>query len=183
MTNMKTKPYLLILIGLIAIASLVGCERDKPEVALKEEEAQQEEAFLKEELPPLEEWAKGEWEEEKEEIRLETEKGLTEAMAATSLNMRRLDRAVDKKDWAAISTSSSKIEDLIAGRCVDLYYKKNPSGVPTDFILIGDQFRKTIRLLVQAGDKKDIGQVKLRYDEVSRTCYDCHEKFKKKKEE
>ncbi len=143
---------------------------------------EEEEEFLKEELPPLEEWARKEWEEGKEEISLETKVGLEQAMAATSLNMRRLDRAVDKKDWEAISTSSRKIEELIAGRCVNLYYQKNPAGVPTDFIVIGDQFRRSIRQLILAGDSKDIKVVKQRYDEVSRTCYSCHEKFKKKKE-
>jgi hypothetical protein len=175
----KVKTYFSILAWLLFIALLAGCEREKPEVALKEEE----EEFLKEELPPLEEWAEKEWEEEREEIKLETEKGLNEAMAATSLNMRRLDRAVEKKDWENISTSSRRIEDLIAGRCVNLYYQKNPTGVPTDFILIGDQFRKAIMLLIQAGDRKDIKMIKSRYDEVSRTCYDCHEKFKKKPSE
>lgn len=177
---MKTKPYLILYSVSCILYSLilVGCEREKPEVTMKEEEEQ----FLKEELPPLEEWAKREWEVEKEEMPLETEKGLQEAMAATSLNMRRLDRAVEKKDWDTINTSSRKIEDLIAGRCVNLYYQKNPAGVPTDFILIGDQFRKTIMLLIQAGDRKDAKMTKLRYDEVSRTCYDCHDKFKKKKD-
>jgi hypothetical protein len=179
---MKTKPYLSISIGLVFMALLMGCEREKPKVVLEEEEVKEEEEFLREELPPLEEWAQREWEEEKEEIKLETKTGLEQAMAATSLNMRRLDGAVGKKDWETISATSQKIEDLIAGRCVDLYYQKNPAGVPTDFIVIGDQFRKSIRLLVMAADKKDIKAIKLHYDEVSRTCYDCHQKYKKKKE-
>lgn len=180
---MKTRRYLLLsaVYCLLSTILLVGCEREKPE-ALKEEEAREEEKFLKEELPPLGEWAQKEWEAEKEEIKLETNEGLGQAMEATGLNMRRLDRAVGKKDWEAIAESSRKIEDLIAGRCVNLYYQKNPAGVPTDFILIGDQFRKTIRLLILAGDKKDIKTINLRYDEVSRTCYDCHQKFKKKTE-
>src|SRR3990167_7595364 len=88
---MKIKPYLILYSVSCILYSLllVGCEREKPEVTIKEEEEQ----FLKEELPPLEEWAKREWEAEKEEMPLETEKGLQEAMAATSLNMRRLDRS------------------------------------------------------------------------------------------
>lgn len=171
---MKIKTPLSILVCLF-FALLVSCEREKPEVALKEEE----EEFLKEELPSLEEWARKEWEEGREEIKLETKEGLGQAMEATGLNMRRLDRAVGKKDWESIAESSRKIEELIAGRCVNLYYQKNPAGVPTDFILIGDQFRKAIRSLVLAGDRKDIKAVQLRYDEVSRTCRDCHDKFKK----
>ncbi|HHT9119919.1 MAG TPA: hypothetical protein ACFYD3_05180 [Candidatus Hypogeohydataceae bacterium YC41] len=176
---MKIKAYLYIPIMLVFIALLMSCKREKPEEALKEEEVKQEKEFLKEELPPLEGWAQKQWEEEKE-IKLETEQGLEEAMAATSLNMRRLDRGVQKKDWKVINESSRKIEDLIAGRCVNLYYKKNPAGIPTDFIVIGDQFRRAIRQLILAGDRKDINMVKLRYDEVSRTCSDCHEKFRKK---
>ncbi len=179
---MTTNLHRYICFSVVLFAFLVfGCERDKPKVVVEEEEVKErEEEFLREELPPLEEWAEREWAEEKEEIVLGTKEGLEEAMAATSLNMRRLDRAVQKKDWGSIVESSEKIEALIAGRCVDLYYKKNPAGVPDDFILIGDQFRKTARLLVLAGKKKDVDAVKRRYDDLSLTCSDCHEKFKKR---
>ncbi|MBI5125968.1 MAG: hypothetical protein HZA70_07025, partial [Planctomycetes bacterium] len=63
---MKTRRYLLLstVYCLLSTILLVGCEREKPEVTIKEEEEQ----FLKEELPPLEEWAKKEWEVEKEEM-------------------------------------------------------------------------------------------------------------------
>lgn len=169
----------LVLIFVCLNAPSCKKEEEGPKVALKEEE----EEFFKEELPSLEQWAEKEWKdkewEEEKAPELETTEGLEDAMAATSLHMRRLDGAVKAKNWKQIDTSANRIEDLIAGRCVNLYYRKNPAGVPTDFILIGDRFRISVHALIMAGRKKDLAGVKTYYANVEQSCKDCHERYKK----
>lgn len=178
--KMKRLLSIGLVLLLISVSSLTCKKEEEKKVALKEEEKE----FFKEELPALDEWAKKkwaekEWSKEEEIVELETPKGLQEAMASTSMNMRRLSRGVEKKDWEAVVESATKIEDLIAGRCVNLYYKEHPEGVPTDFVLIGDKFRISIRSLVLAGKARNISSVQSNFDKVQQTCKDCHNIYKK----
>lgn len=175
---MKNVLYLGLILLLISVNSM-SCKKEPEEttVALREEEE-----FFREELPKLEEWAEKEWEErewvEEEPVELETVGGLKEAMAATSRAMRELGRSVSKENWKAIVDSGRKVEDLIAGRCVTLYYKQHPSGVPTQFIIIGDRFRNSIHSLVMAANAGNADVVRSNFLSVKSTCKDCHKLFK-----
>ncbi len=143
----------------------------------------EEEEFFQEEIPSLDEWAQqewqeAEWEEEEEPIELETAGGLKEAMAATSRAMRQLTRSVKKDDFEEVIDSGTRVEDLIAGRCVTLYFKQHPSGIPTDFIVIGDRFRTSIQALVREAKAGRAEGVRDEYVKVKATCKGCHNLFK-----
>ncbi|MCB7128297.1 MAG: hypothetical protein J3T61_02015 [Candidatus Brocadiales bacterium] len=190
---MKKSLYLGLMLLLFISVNTVSCERaeEEPEeetmVALREEE----EEFFGEKIPALEEWAEQEWEErapvEEEEgeepVELETPGGLKEAMAATSRAMRRLSRSVKKDNWEGIKDSGKQVEDLIAGRCVTLYFKQHPSGVPTEFIIIGDRFRAAIQSLVRGAKGRNSNDVLREFFVVKGTCKDCHKLFKEKDDE
>lgn len=177
------KALYLGLILLLVFVNSISCKKKEPEeelVVLREDEKE----FFQEEIPSLEEWATQEWkergllEEEEQPIELETPGGLKEAMAATSRAMRQLSRSVNKDDWTAIIDSGRKVEDLIAGRCVTLYFKQHPSGVPTDFIVIGDRFRNSIQALVREARAGRSDVVRDEFIKVKATCKDCHKLFK-----
>ena len=178
-----SKALYLCLILLLVSVNLISCRKKEPEeqqVVLKEEEKE----FFKEEIPPLEEWATQEWEEREvteaePPIELETPGGLKEAMASTSRAVRELSRSVEKDDWEEIKNSGRKVEDLIAGRCVTIYFKQHPSGVPTDFIVIGDRFRNSIQALVREAQAGRGDLVRDEFGKVKATCKDCHKLFKK----
>ncbi len=177
---MKKILCLGLVLMLISMSS-ISCKKEPEEVTVAQKE--EEEEFFKEELPRLEEWAEKEWEErewvEEEPIELETTGGLKEAMAATSRAMRQLSRSVKKENWETIVDSGRKVEDLIAGRCVTLYYKQHPSGVPTQFIVIGDRFRNAIHSLVMAARASNSEGVLSNFLTVKGTCKDCHKLFRK----
>lgn len=174
--------YLCLILLLVSVNS-ISCRKKEPEeqqVVLKEEEKE----FFEEEIPSLEEWATQEWEqreipEAEPPIELETAGGLKDAMAATSRAMRELSRSVEKDDWGEIKSSGQRVEDLIAGRCVTLYFKQHPSGVPTDFIVIGDRFRNSIQALVREARAGRSDLVRDEFSKVKASCKDCHKLFKK----
>ncbi|MEE9200039.1 MAG: hypothetical protein V3V45_01195 [Candidatus Brocadiales bacterium] len=180
------KALCLVLILLFIAAQATSC-RKRPEeetvVALREEE----EEFFKEEIPPLDEWAEQEWDgrklEEEEPIELKTTGGLKEAMAATSRAMRRLSRSIKKEDWEETKASGKEVEDLIAGRCITLYYRQHTSGVPTEFIIVGDRFRVAIHSLIMAARGRNTRDVQREFTVVRGTCKACHKLFKEKDEE
>jgi hypothetical protein len=187
---MKTTLYLALALLFVSV-SFVSCDKgpdtytdtdtdtdDETTVALMEEEE-----FFQDEIPSLDEWAQqewqeAEWEEEEEPIELETTGGLKEAMAATSRAMRKLTRSVKKDDFEEVIDSGTRVEDLIAGRCVTLYFKQHPSGIPTDFIIIGDRFRTSIQALVREAKAGRAEGVRDEYVKVKATCKGCHDLFK-----
>lgn len=180
------KALCLVLILLFVTVHATSCRKQPEEetvVALREEE----EEFFKEEIPPLDEWAEQEWEgrelEEEEPIELKTSGGLKEAMAATSRAMRRLSRSIKKEDWEETKASGKEVEDLIAGRCITLYYRQHTSGVPTEFIIVGDRFRIAIHSLIMAARGRNTRDVQREFSVVRGTCKDCHKLFKEKDEE
>ncbi len=177
---MRTTLYLGLILLLIS-AGLTSCKKEDEEVTVVQLE--EEEEFFKEEIPGLDEWAEQEWEKrewvEEEPIELATTGGLKEAMAATSRAMRQLSRSVKKDDWEEIKDSGKRVEDLIAGRCVTLYYKQHPAGVPTQFIISGDRFRTSIQALIRAAKARNTDDVLSEFTTVKATCKDCHELFKK----
>jgi hypothetical protein len=182
---MKTTLYLALALLFVSV-SFVSCDNgpdtdidEETTVALREEE----EEFFQGEIPALDEWAQqewqeAEWEEEEEPIELETAGGLKEAMAATSRAMRQLTRSVKKGDFEEVIDSGTRVEDLIAGRCVTLYFKQHPSGIPTDFIVIGDRFRTSIQALVREAKAGREDMVREEYVKVKATCKGCHDLFK-----
>ncbi|MCP4364660.1 MAG: cytochrome c, partial [Planctomycetes bacterium] len=62
--------------------------------------------------------------------------------------------------------------------CVKLYFKQHPSGIPTDFIVIGDRFRNSIQALVREAKDGREDEVGGEYVKVKATCKDCHNLFK-----
>jgi len=123
-------------------------------------------------------------EAEVEEIRayMSEEESLKRAMKKTSMDTKRLARALESRDWIEIEMWAGELKQGIGVSCVNLYIKNHP-GVSAEFIILGGRFYNAANRLVLSCKDRDTEIADAEFNKMLKSCDDCHEGYKEKKQE
>ncbi len=123
-------------------------------------------------------------EAEVEEIRayMSEEESLKRAMKKTSMDTKRLARALESTDWIEIEMWAGELKQGIGVSCVNLYIKNHP-GVSAEFIILGGRFYNAANRLVLSCKDRDTEIADAEFNKMLKSCDDCHEGYKEKKQE
>ncbi|MDR4504683.1 MAG: hypothetical protein MRK01_07825 [Candidatus Scalindua sp.] len=109
------------------------------------------------------------------------ENSLKNAMKKTSRDVRRLSKALEKKDWVEIEMWAEELKRGIGASCVNLYIK-NHSGASGEFIILGDRFYNAANKLTISCQNHDIQAAHTEFNMMLKSCDDCHEGYKESRE-
>ena len=107
------------------------------------------------------------------------EKTLKLAMKRTSMDTRRLAKALESRDWIEIEIWANELKQGIGVSCVNLYIK-NHTGVSGEFIILGDRFYNATNRLILSCKKRDAEIADAQFGKMIKSCEACHEGYKKK---
>ncbi|MBT3881506.1 MAG: cytochrome c [Candidatus Scalindua sp.] len=117
-------------------------------------------------------------EDEEIEAYLSEEATLKRAMKRTSMDTRRLAKALESKDWIEIETWANELKQGIGVSCVNLYIKTHP-GVSAEFIILGDRFYNATNRLIISCKKRDTEIADAQFAKMMKSCEMCHDGYKK----
>jgi len=106
-------------------------------------------------------------------------KTLKLAMKRTSMDTRRLAKALESRDWIEIEMWANELKQGIGVSCVNLYIK-NHTGASGEFIILGDRFYNAANRLILSCKKHDTEIADAQFGKMIKSCETCHEGYKKR---
>jgi hypothetical protein len=110
------------------------------------------------------------------------EESLAQAMKKTSMDTKRLARALESRDWIEIEMWAGELKQGAGVSCVNLYIKNHP-GASAEFIILGGRFYNAANRLILSCKDRDTEIADAEFNKMIKACDDCHEGYKEKKQE
>ena len=110
------------------------------------------------------------------------EESLARAMKKTSMDTKRLARALESRDWIEIEIWAGELKQGIGVSCVNLYIKNHP-GVSAEFIILGGRFYNAANRLVLSCKNQEAEIADAEFNKMLKACDDCHDGYREKKQE
>ncbi|MCP5003531.1 MAG: hypothetical protein GY941_06190 [Planctomycetes bacterium] len=102
--------------------------------------------------------------------------GLALSMQKASRVMRRLERAVKHNDWVEMEIWTQELKEGIGYYCVELYMIEN-DGISSAFIDLSNKFISALNKLMLCSKKHDTTKSELEFNNLIKSCDQCHEVF------
>ncbi len=107
------------------------------------------------------------------------EESLERAMKKTSMDTKRLARALESRDWIEIEMWAGELKQGIGVSCVNLYIKNHP-GASAEFIILGGRFYNAANRLILSCKDRDTEIADAEFNKMLKSCDDCHEGYREK---